>query len=299
MAKRSNAIRMTHGDRVVSAICAFVLLLCAAVTFFPFMNVVSKAVSADWAVISGKVGMLPTGFHLDTLRYVAGSAVFTSAFRVSIVTTVGGTALAMVLTVLTAYALSKKHLPFIKFFLVAFVFTMLFSGGMVPNYMLMHSLGLLNSYAALLLPGALSVYNMLIIKSYFESLPESIEESAKLDGASNLVILFRILLPLSLPVLATIALFYAVGYWNDFINPLLYISKPALRTMQIYLRNIVLEASDLPDLAAARTMDDLMNVTPEGIRSAAVVAVTLPIVVVYPFLQKYFIKGILIGSVKG
>ncbi|UUZ80874.1 carbohydrate ABC transporter permease [Paenibacillus sp. P26] len=163
--------------------------------------------------------------------------------------------------------------------------------------MLIKNLGLINSLWSLILPAAVSVFNLLVIKSYYESLPEALEDSAKMDGARTFTILFRIILPLSGPVLATIALFYAVYYWNDFFHPMLYISDPSLKPLQLYLRDIVMDADS--STALNKSADDMMNVSPEGMRSATVIASTVPILLVYPFLQKYFIKGVLIGSVKG
>lgn len=199
---------------------------------------------------------------------------------------------------LTAYPLSKKHLPFIKPVLVFFVFTMLFNGGMVPTYLLIKNLGLINNIFALVLPIMLSVYNMLIIKNYYEGLPESLEEAAKIDGASNPTILLKIILPLSTPVIATIGMFYLVMYWNDYFNAMIYITAPQLKPLQLYLREMILESSQMAN-SLQMNIDDEMNASPEGVRSAAVVAVTVPILIVYPFVQKYFVKGITMGSVKG
>jgi putative aldouronate transport system permease protein len=175
---------------------------------------------------------------------------------------------------------------------------MLFNGGIVPNYLLVKNLGLLNKLGALILPSMFSVFNMLVIKNYFESLPESLEESAKLDGASNLIVLFKIILPLSLPVLATIGLFYSVGYWNDYFHAMLYVNKPSLKPLQLYLRDVVLSAMDTT-YEFNLNAEEEMSLSTEGVRSATVVASMVPMILVYPWLQKYFIKGILIGSVKG
>ena len=285
---------------IIDAFCYISLSLLAIATLLPFMNVLAKSLSANWAIISGKVKILPVGLQLDSLEYVVSSKSFINAFFNSVTVTVGGTLLAISLTALTAYPLSKKHLFGIKFVLLLFVFTMLFNGGMIPNYLLIKELGLLNKLWALMLPGMISVFNMLIVKSYYESLPESIEESAKLDGASNLIILLRIVLPLSMPVLATISLFYAVTLWNDYFNPMLYITKSSARTLQLYLRDIVMEAmSETGDISKNATMDQLDTLSPESIRAAAIIASTVPILLIYPFLQKHFIKGVLIGSVKG
>jgi putative aldouronate transport system permease protein len=154
---------------------------------------------------------------------------------------------------------------------------------------------MLNHLSSVIVPGMISVFNMLIIKNYYESLPESLEESAKLDGAGNLKILFRIIIPLSAPVFATVILFTAVGHWNDYFGPMLYINNTKLKALTIYLRDVVMDASD----PSTKTADDLMNMSPESVKSATIIASTVPILLVYPFLQKHFIKGILIGSVKG
>ncbi|MNI07923.1 Trehalose transport system permease protein SugB [compost metagenome] len=291
-------IKKTMGDWTLDFIVYIMLALFAASTLLPFANVFSKSVSAEWAVISGKVGLLPVDFQLDTMKFVVTSNSFLKSLGVSIYITVIGTLLCMLLTAVTAYPLSKRHLPGIGFVLLLFVFTMLFSGGMIPNYLLIRELGLINSLWSLILPALIGVFNLLVIKSFYESLPESLEESAKLEGAGNLLILFRIILPLSGPVLATISLFYAVYFWNDFFGPMLYINNPSLKPLQLYLRDIVMEA-DSVQMGLNKTVDEMMNITPEGIRSATVIASTVPILLVYPYLQKYFIKGVLIGSVKG
>jgi putative aldouronate transport system permease protein len=294
----SSMIKKTIGDRVLDTIIYLSLLLMTLSTLLPFANVLSKSISAEWAVVSGKVGIFPVGFQLDTMIFVVTSSQFLRSFSVSLGVTIVGTLLSILLTAITAYPLSKRQLPGIGLVMVLFVFTMLFNGGMIPNYLLMKNLHLINSLWALILPSMISVFNLLVIKSFFESLPESLEESARIDGARNLTILFRVILPLSGPVLATISLFYAVHYWNDYFNPMLYINSPSLKTLQLYLRDIVMDANSA---AAGVTMsaDDMMNLSPEGVRAATVIASTIPILLVYPYLQKYFIKGVLIGSVKG
>ncbi|TDF93203.1 carbohydrate ABC transporter permease [Paenibacillus piri] len=284
-------------DVSLDVITYTILVLLAVSTLLPFANVLSKSVSEEWAVVSGKVGIFPIGFQLHTMEYVVTSAQFIRSFAVSIGVTVVGTFLSIALTAITAYPLSKRQLPGIGFIMVLFVFTMMFNGGMIPNYLLMRSLNLINSLWSLILPAMISVFNLFVIKSYYESLPEALEDSAKMDGARTWTILFRIILPLSGPVLATISLFYAVYYWNDFFNPMLYISDSSLKPLQLYLRDIVMDADT--SSALNKSADDLMNVSPEGVRAATVIASTVPILLVYPFLQKYFIKGVLIGSVKG
>ncbi|AIQ17494.1 MULTISPECIES: carbohydrate ABC transporter permease [Paenibacillus] len=289
--------KRTKGDLVLDISVYVFLIALGIIMLLPLLNVLSKSVSEEWAITSGKVGILPVGFQLDTLKEVISSSMFIRAFCVSIGVTVVGTAISILMTALTAYPLSKRNLPGISFIMVLFIFTMLFNGGLIPNYLLMRQLHLINNLWVLILPGMISVFNMLVIKSYYESLPEALEESARIDGAKTYTILFRIILPLSMPVIATIALFYAVGFWNDYFGPMIYINDTALKTLQLYLQDVVMDASAAN--AVNKSVDDLMNMSPEGIRAATVVASTVPILFVYPFLQKYFIKGVLIGSVKG
>ncbi|MDF2644273.1 MAG: sugar transporter permease [Paenibacillus sp.] len=279
-------------------ICIYlVLLLSGLATLLPLANILSKAISDESAVISGKVGIFPVGFQLDTMKYVVSSSQFLHSIGVSLLITVVGTVLAILVTAITAYPLSKRHLPGISMILLLFIFTMMFNGGIIPNYLLMKELHLINSLWSLMLPALISVFNMLVIKSYYESLPEALEESAKMDGARNFTILFRIILPLSVPVIATIALFYAVYFWNDYFHPMLYINDASLKPLQLYLRDIVLDADS--SSAVNKSVDDMMNASPEGIRAATVIASIIPMLLVYPYLQKHFVKGVLIGSVKG
>lgn len=290
--------KRTIHDISLDVIIYGTLLLITLATLLPFANVLSKSVSEEWAVISGKVGIFPVGFQLETMKFVITSNQFIRSFSVSLFITVVGTVLSLCITAITAYPLSKRHLPGIGIVMLLFIFTMLFNGGIIPNYMLIRNLGLLDSLWSLILPSIVSVFNLLVMKSYFEGLPESLEESARIDGARTFTILFRILLPLSGPVLATIALFYAVSYWNDFFNAMIYINSPSLKPLQLYLRDVVLNASSATAGMEA-TQDDMMNLSPDNIRSATVIASTIPILLLYPYLQKYFIKGVLIGSVKG
>ncbi|OKP94225.1 carbohydrate ABC transporter permease [Paenibacillus sp. P46E] len=289
--------KRTKGDLLLDTGVYLFLIAIGLIMLLPPASVFSKSVSEEWAITSGKVGILPVGFQLDTLTQVISSSMFIRAFCISVGVTAIGTLISILMTALTAYPLSKRNLPGISFIMVLFIFTMLFSGGLIPNYLLMRQLHLVNNLWVLILPGMISVFNMLVIKSYYESLPEALEESARIDGAKTYTILFRIILPLSMPVIATIALFYAVGYWNDYFGPMIYINDTALKTLQLYLQDVVMDANSAN--LTNKSVDDLMNMSPEGIRAATVVASTVPILLVYPFMQKYFIKGVLIGSVKG
>ncbi|GHU75443.1 putative ABC transporter permease protein YtcP [Clostridia bacterium] len=289
-------IHRTVEDWVVDIFAYGLMTVFAIVTLLPFLNVVSKAFSAEWALISNRVTFYPLDIQFGTMRYVLRSSLFTLSFRNSVFVTVVGTVVSIVTCCLAAYPLSKRGLPLRRPLLVAFVFTMLFSGGMIPTYLLMKDLQLTNSLWVLILPSAINVYNMLLIKNYYESIPESLEESARIDGATNITILLRIILPLALPVIATVCLFTAVGLWNDYFSAMIYNTKSSVKTLPIYLRDIIVD--NMEDMSS-KSSDDLMNMLPEGVRSATIVASTLPILAIYPFVQKYFIKGVMVGSVKG
>ncbi len=291
-------IKMSLGERIFTVFNYSLFTLLGIITLFPFLNIIAKSFSSEAAVISGKVSIIPVEFQLGTYKYVLANSQFINSFKVSVFVTVVGTFLSLIMTVLAAYPLSKQRLRGRKIFTLIYIFTMLFSGGLVPTYILMSNLHLVNKLPILILPSLISVYNLLIIKSYFESIPDSLEESAKLDGASNTTILFKIILPLSLPVFATIALFYAVGYWNNYFTAMIYITNPALKPMQLYLKEMLYAASDVFLQLNNKSIDANMNSTPEAIQAASIIVATVPIVIVYPFLQKYFVKGVLIGSVK-
>lgn len=278
-----------------------VLCLFGVMTLLPVMNVVSKAFSGEGPVIAGQVLFWPVGFQLDTVRYVLTKPEFLNSFRNTVFVTMIGTVIAMLLTITTAYPLSKTTLRGRKFFLYIFVFVMLFNAGMVPNYILYRSLKLTNTIWALVFSGTFSVFYLFIMKNYFEALPESIEESARIDGASNFVTLYRIVLPMSLPVIATITLFYSVGFWNNYFAGVLYITSPKLKPLQQYLYDLITMALTTTDATGniSGDINSIMNLSGENVRSATIVVSTVPILLVYPFLQKYFVKGVTIGSVKG
>jgi putative aldouronate transport system permease protein len=287
-------IKKSGEDWAVDIFAYVFMTTLAFVTVLPFMNVVSKALSAEWAVVSGNVGIFPVGFQLDSLKLVISSKEFLTAFKNSVLVTGIGTVCTLFITAMTAYPLSKRDMPGMKGILLIFVFTMYFGGGMIPTYLLMKNLHMLNTRSAIIVPALINVFHMLIIKNYYESLPESLEESAKLDGAGTFTIFFKIIVPLSIPVYASITVFTTVMQWNNYFGPMLYINDPKLKVLPIYLRDLISEAQDVINAA-----NSLGNVSPEGMTAAAIIASTVPILLVYPFLQRYFIKGMLIGSVKG
>ena len=297
--KRSNeTFALTGGERTFETINLIVLILIGALMLFPFLNMAAKSFSSENAILTGKVLFWPVGFQTGTYKYVMRQAQFWNSFKVSVMITLMGTAGAMIISCLTAYPLSKTWLYGRKPLLLLFVFTMLFGGGMVPSYLLMRSLGLINTIWVLFVPAMLSVYNMILLKNFFEDIPDSIEESAELDGAGSLRILVSIVLPMSLPAIATIGLFYAVGFWDNYMSGLLYITKPDLKPLQQYLYEIVTESINVDETLSMDAQENAALNT-DAIRSATIMLACVPIMCVYPFLQKYFVKGMRVGSVKG
>ncbi|WP_445430090.1 carbohydrate ABC transporter permease [Bacillus atrophaeus] len=267
-----------------------------AITILPFLYIIAGSFATEAELAQQSFFIFPKTFTLDAYRYVFSTPTFIRSMGVSIFITVVGTAVQLFFTFTMAYPLAKRHVKGRNLLLNLVIFSMLFSGGMIPTYIVVKSLGLLDSYWALILPMAINPFNLIIIKNFFQQLPRELEESAKIDGCSEIGVFWRIALPLSKPVIATFALFYAVGIWNDFFHALLYINDSAKWPLQMVLRQVTI----LSDLTAANG-DMVQNTVPpeQGIKLAVIVIATIPILAVYPFLQKHFAKGILIGSVKG
>ena len=297
MKKRKN---QSISQRVFNVFNYTFFILMGITTIFPFLNLIAKSFSSEKALISGKVTIFPVEFQTGTYKFVLGNPQFLNAFKISILVTLIGTVLGVLMTITIAYPLSKPHLKGRRWILLYYVFAMIFNGGLIPTYLVMQKLNLVNNFWVLILPVLVNVYNMLIMKNYFESLPDSLEESARIDGASTFEILFKIILPLSKPVLATIGLFLAVAHWNSYYNAMIYITKVDLKPLQLYLKELVSSTKDVLDQAGYEPdINGMFNSSPEAVQAASIVAATVPIIVVYPFLQKYFVKGVLIGSVKG
>lgn len=271
------------------------LTLVALMCLLPFVHMAAKSFSSASAVSAGKVTFYPLDPTLNTYRYVLQDGLFWSAFKNSVLITVIGTLMALIITTLAAYPLSKPHFRGRKVILLLYVFTMLFYGGMVSIYIFMRALNLLNTIACQIIPLVLSQYNLFVMKTFFEGIPESIEESAHMDGAGPARTLLSIVLPLSLPSLATIGLFYAVGYWNAYYHAMLFVTRANVKPLQMYLYELITTTQNLyevdPVIAA--------GLSSSGMQAAAIVVSTLPILLLYPFLQKYFVKGLTLGSVKG
>ncbi len=266
---------------------------------YPFWYVIVSSFSSSRAITAGEVSLWPVEFNTEAyLRLFDDGQLFTAMWNTIVVTLVG-TLLNMVLTTLAAYPLSRKRLMGRNLLLMFIIFTMLFISGIIPNFILVKSLGLMDSYWSLWLPALISTYNMFVMKTFMEGLPEEIEESAAIDGAGDWRILLQIILPLCKPIMAALSLFYAVGWWNAYFNVLLYITKSAQQTLTLKLYQMILQVNQsLLNNSGSEGIDQVM-LTPEGIKAAAIVIAVTPILIVYPFLQKHFVKGVLIGSVKG
>ncbi|WP_230986730.1 carbohydrate ABC transporter permease [Cohnella fermenti] len=273
------------------------LALCAAATVFPFLNLIAVSFSGSRAISAGEVLLWPIDLNTDAYRNLIDDGQLLVAMKNTIQLTVMGTLLNMAFTILAAYPLSKPRLRGRGYMLQAVLFTMLFGGGMIPHFLLVNSLGLVNTYWALWLPALVSVYNMFVMKSFFEGLPSELEESAAIDGANEWVTLLRIILPLSMPVIAALTLFYAVGWWNSYMNVLIYIRSTDKMSLMVKLYQMIDLVS--PEMLRSGEGVSERTITPEGIRAAAIVLAVLPIMAVYPLLQKHFVKGVLLGSVKG
>ncbi|MCM3785108.1 carbohydrate ABC transporter permease [Neobacillus mesonae] len=274
-----------------------ILLFIIFITLYPFLNVVAQSFSSESYINSGQVNLIPRGFNVETYKKVASDTMFWTNYKNTVIYAVVGTLISMFLTTIFAYALSRKRLMGRKFLTVFAVFTMFFNGGLIPNYVLINTLGMANSMWAIVLPGAISIYNMLIMKSFFENMPEELEEAAAIDGLNTYGILLRIVLPLSKAVLATIVLFYVVAHWNSWFPAFIYLDKKELFPVTIYLRNMISAATG--GAAVGATSADNLTQISANIKSVTMVLTILPILTIYPFVQKYFVSGVMLGSVKG
>ena len=288
----------TIGGRLFDGAIYIILLFIALVTILPFLHVIAGSLTTIDELSQKRLVLFPTKFSLDAYKYIFSTNTIFRSMGVSIGVTAVGTLISMLLTSLMAYGLSRRDLVGRRMIMFLVLFTMLFSGGLIPSFIVVKALGLIDSYFALIIPTAINAFNLIILRSFFQSLPDGLEESAKIDGCSDWGILFRIVIPLSLPAIATISLFYAVTYWNTYLPAILYIDSAEKWPIQVLLRQIVILASGLSSDSSGFDSD---FVTPpdQTIKMAVIVVATVPVLLVYPFLQKYFDKGALLGSIKG
>ncbi|MGH3292128.1 MAG: carbohydrate ABC transporter permease [Trebonia sp.] len=286
----------SRGYKVFRVVNAIILILVVLAVLLPFVNLLAQSFSGETYITQGSVSLWPKGFNVTTYQHVMSDPQFWSNYRNTVIYTVCSTAVAMVLTICYAYVLSRKQLRGRKVLTGIAIVTMFFNGGIIPNYILVSSLHMRDTVWAYALPNAIIVFNLLIMKTFFESLPSELEEAAAIDGLNTYSTLWRIVLPLSKAVLATIALFYAVQFWNDWFSALLYMDNQGLYPVSLYLENIVDSLSSVSNIG--QSSDTQLQIA-ANIQAVTVVLVAVPILCVYPFIQRYFVSGVTLGAVKG
>jgi putative aldouronate transport system permease protein len=289
---------VSTGSRVFDVVNGLFLLGFVLVTLYPFYYVFITSISDGIAVMRQEVVLLPKGVNLASYRIIFQDPHLGRSYLNTLYYTGLGTAINVVCTICGAYPLSRKRFVARKFFTGLILFTMFFGGGLIPTYLVVMQLGLLNSVWAIVLPGAVGTYNLIIMRTFFQSIPDSLYEASFMDGANDLRILVTVVLPLSVPIIATMILFYAVGHWNSFFSAIIYLKEKARYPAQVFLRNIVVSGDLSTQNSAIGSGGDFLAVT-TTVKYAVIMVVSIPIICVYPFLQRYFVKGIMIGSLKG
>ncbi|MDF2963689.1 MAG: sugar transporter permease [Paenibacillus sp.] len=293
-------IKEAYDDRLFNYANHIILCLFAVTVLYPLIYVVSASFSSATAVVSGRVWLFPVDPTLDGYEAVFKHRLIISSFLNSVFYTVAGTAVNVVLTLMAAYPLARKDFMPRNAVMALFVFTMMFSGGLIPSYLIVKELGMVDSRWSLIIPGAIAVWNMIIARTYFQTtIPDELLEAAQMDGCSDMTFLRKIVLPLSGPIIAVIALFYAVGHWNQYFSALLYLKRQELYPLQLVLRDILIQnevdgsmITDVSDQAAREGLRELL-------KYSLIVVSTVPVLIIYPFIQKHFVKGMMVGSLKG
>lgn len=295
--KVKSKVIKSPGDRVVDAIIYIVLGLIALSTVLPFLYVLAGSFATEKELTEKAFFIIPSVWSINAYRYAIKTANILRGLKNSILLTALGTFCCMAFSLSFAYPLSKKHFRGRNWVMNMVIITMLFSGGMIPSYLVIQAYGLLNSWWALVLPALINPFNMIIIKNFFQGLPVELDEASYMDGANDLQIFWKVALPLSKPVIASISLFYGVGFWNDYFNAMIYLSDAEKFPVQIQLRSIILLTSKISDTSIDY---DIMGAPPDkAVKMACTVIATVPILLIYPFVQKYFTKGVMVGAVKG
>ena len=284
----------TKGYRVFTVVNVFIMLLIIVITLFPVLNILAKSFSDMKNLTQNTVTIYPKGFNVSTYKTIMADNTFWSDYKNTVIYTVFGTMINLFMTTIFAYALSVPRLKGKKFLTMFVVFTMFFNGGMIPNYMVVNGLGMLDTVWAILVPGSISTFNLIVMRTFFEGIPKELEEAASIDGMDTYGILMRIVLPLSKPIIATMVLFYAVGMWNSWFPAFLYLDNQKLVPVTIYLRNLLAGA-----MSATGADADSLGTVAINVQYVTIVLTTLPFMCVYPFLQIYFVQGLTVGSVKG
>ncbi|SDX93077.1 carbohydrate ABC transporter permease [Paenibacillus sp. CF384] len=289
-------IRRSAGERLFDISNIIFLALACVTVIVPILHVLASSFSSTQALIHAKVSLWPVDFNVDNYKAVLNNDSFWRSFGISVFIVVVGTLINMAVTVLMAYPLSKSYLRGRNVIMLMIVFTMIFYPPMIPVYLVVKWLGIINTVWAMILPVALAQFNLLICLTFFRSLPEELFEAARVDGMSETRMVWRIAVPLSKPIMMTLGLFYAVYHWNNYYSALLYVTKASLRPLQLYLYNIIAK-SEMNEMLA-NVAETATTLSPQGLQMATIIVATVPIVIIYPFIQKHFIKGALIGSIK-
>ncbi|MDO4294254.1 MAG: carbohydrate ABC transporter permease [Eubacteriales bacterium] len=297
--KKERSKKVKAGDRAFDIINTLLLALIFVLILYPMYYVLIASFSDPDLVLTGKITLLPKGFQLDSYKKVFGNAEVMNGYLHTILYTLAGTLINLAVTLTAGYALSRQDLRGKKGLTMFFVFTMFFSGGTVPTYMLVRNLNLLNTFWAMVLPNAMSVWNLILCRNFFEgNIPKELLEVSQIDGCRNDYFFYRIVLPLSKALIAVMVLFYAVGHWNSYMQPLLYLSDRAKYPLQLVLKNILISSQPDASLAGMTDRAELYKQT-EMLKYSLVVVSSVPMIVLYPFVQKYFVQGVMVGSVKG
>lgn len=284
---------------VFDFICYAALILMCVTILVPFLHLLTLSFSPSYVATSTGLHLIPTDITLDNYKRVFEYRFVWIGYGNTLIRTVLGTAMQLFTTAIGAYVLSKKYYPHRTFWTFIIVFTMFFGGGLIPTYLLVKGLGLINKYMSLILPGLVSAFNLVIMRNFFAAIPEDYEESCMIDGAGRFTIFFKIIVPLSTPIIATVGLWLVVGHWNAWFDVLLYMQKPNLETLQIVLRRIIIQGTQAIDMSSGAVFSDQQATSVEGLKAASIYVATVPILCSYPFVQRYFVKGIMIGSLKG
>ena len=295
MAEKSVKVKETTGYKVFKVFNTLIMILIGAATLYPFLYLVAQSFSSEQAIMQGKVTLFPVDFNIQTYKSVLEKGEFVNSYKNTLIYAVIGTISSIVVSCMLAYPLSKDHLKCNKFLMKFVIFTMYFGGGLIPNYVLMQRLHLPNTIAGFIMPSLISTYYIILMRSFFHETPKELEEAGELDGLSPIGIFVKIVFPLSMPIIATMILFNAVGYWNNWYNAFLYLDEKEMWPVAYYLRTIISGASTSadPGEVSAEKLQIAAN-----IKSCSMVMMALPIICVYPFVQKYYVQGMMLGGVK-
>lgn len=293
------SVRRNSADRIIDGVIIAILSIITILILFPFYNMLLVSVARYEDIISTPLYIFPKAIDFKNYQMAFLYPNFFNSVGVSTFVTLVGTSLSLLATTMGAYVLSRKNLPYRRFFFYLLILTMYFGGGLIPWYLVMKALGFVNSIWVMIIPPLINTFYLILMRNYFESIPPDLEESAKIDGANDIQILFRIMIPLAAPIIATIALFYAVDRWNEWWFAMIFIQDQVLKPLQLILRGMIVDATiDLGNAMMNSMRDAKIQVHSRSLQMATVTLTTIPILLVYPYLQKYFAKGIMLGAIK-